>query len=90
LERITITCTSIFPSICSVFSGKRRIFVPIAIDIDNTKLEFAKTIGASYTINAREIKQVFDVVINLTGGGVNFIPKNSWQRSLCWRKVVRR
>ena len=37
--------------------------VPIAIDIDNDKLEFAKSIGAAYTINARELLQVPDAVM---------------------------
>jgi alcohol dehydrogenase len=34
--------------------------IPIAIDIDNSKLEFAKSIGAGYTINAKEVSQVPD------------------------------
>jgi len=55
--------------------------VPIAIDIDNTKLEFAKTIGAAYTINAREIVQVPDAVITITKGGaqVSVDALGSWE-----------
>ena len=55
--------------------------VPIAIDIDNTKLEFAKTIGAAYTINAREIVQVPDAVISITKGGaqVSVDALGSWE-----------
>jgi alcohol dehydrogenase len=45
--------------------------VPIAIDIDNSKLDFAKSIGAAYAINAREVKQVAEAVISLTKGGAD-------------------
>jgi alcohol dehydrogenase len=45
--------------------------VPIAIDIDHGKLEFAKTIGAAYTINAREVEQVPGAVISITKGGAH-------------------
>ena len=55
--------------------------VPIAIDIDDSKLEFAKTIGAAYTINAREFGQVADIVIQLTKGGahVSVDALGSWE-----------
>jgi alcohol dehydrogenase len=55
--------------------------VPIAIDIDNKKLEFAKTIGAAYTINAREVGQVPDAVISITKGGahVSVDALGSWE-----------
>jgi alcohol dehydrogenase len=55
--------------------------VPIAIDIDNDKLEFAKSIGAAYTINAREVFQVPEAVIQLTKGGahVSVDALGSWE-----------
>ncbi len=55
--------------------------VPIAIDIDNDKLEFAKTIGAAYTINSREVNQVPEAVIQLTKGGahVSVDALGSWE-----------
>ncbi len=55
--------------------------VPIAIDIDNDKLEFAKSIGAAYTINAREVLQVPEAVIELTKGGahVSVDALGSWE-----------
>jgi alcohol dehydrogenase len=55
--------------------------VPIAIDIDNMKLEFAKTIGAAYTINSREVLQVPEAVITLTKGGarVSVDALGSWE-----------
>ncbi len=55
--------------------------VPIAIDIDNSKLDFAKSIGAAYTINAREDLQVPEAVISLTNGGadVSVDALGSWE-----------
>ena len=55
--------------------------VPIAIDIDNDKLEFAKSIGAAYTINAREVLQVPEAVMQLTKGGahVSVDALGSWE-----------
>jgi alcohol dehydrogenase len=55
--------------------------VPIAIDIDHGKLEFARSIGAAYTINAREEMQVSDAVISLTKGGadVSVDALGSWE-----------
>jgi alcohol dehydrogenase len=44
--------------------------IPIAIDIDNNKLEFARTLGAPYVINAREVDNVSETVISITKGGV--------------------
>jgi alcohol dehydrogenase len=45
--------------------------VPIAIDIDDNKLAFAKTIGAACTINARETISVPEAVISITKGGAH-------------------
>ena len=43
----------------------------IAIDIDADKLQFAKTIGATATINAGERDDVVETVRDLTGGGAH-------------------
>jgi alcohol dehydrogenase len=55
--------------------------IPIAIDIDNIKLEFAKTIGAAYTLHAREVLRVPETVIELTKGGahVSVDALGSWE-----------
>jgi alcohol dehydrogenase len=55
--------------------------IPIAIDIDNSKLDFAKTIGAAYTINAQAVDRVPDTVISLTKGGahVSVDALGSWE-----------
>jgi alcohol dehydrogenase len=55
--------------------------IPIAIDIDNDKLAFAKTIGAAFTINARDEQRVPETVIELTNGGahVSVDALGSWE-----------
>jgi alcohol dehydrogenase len=55
--------------------------IPIAIDIDNDKLEFAKSIGAAYTLHAREVLQVPETVMQLTKGGahVSVDALGSWE-----------
>jgi alcohol dehydrogenase len=55
--------------------------IPIAIDIDQHKLEFAKSIGAAFTINAQELNQVPEAVIELTKGGadVSVDALGSWE-----------
>lgn len=45
--------------------------IPIAVDIDDNKLDFAKTIGADYTINAKNISNVSQAVHTITKGGAH-------------------
>ncbi len=61
--------------------------IPIAVDIDYGKLEFAKTIGAAYTINAREINQVHEAVIELTGGGAQVSVDALGSRETCVNSI---
>jgi len=44
---------------------------PIAIDIAEDKLAFAKTLGAVATINGREVQDVAAAVKDITGGGAH-------------------
>ncbi|WP_113132816.1 zinc-dependent alcohol dehydrogenase family protein [Rhizobiales bacterium] len=44
---------------------------PIAIDIAEDKLAFAKTLGAVATINGREVEDVAAAVKDITGGGAH-------------------
>lgn len=44
---------------------------PIAIDISTEKLDFARTMGAVATVNAREVADVAEAVRTLTGGGAH-------------------
>lgn len=43
----------------------------VAVDIADDKLDFARTIGASVTINARKVADVATAVKNATGGGAH-------------------
>jgi len=43
----------------------------IAIDITDEKLDFAKTIGASLTLNAKQTDDVASAVLDLTNGGAH-------------------
>ena len=43
----------------------------IAIDIDDEKLEFAETIGATRTINAKNVEDPIEAVRKITGGGAH-------------------
>ncbi|EUA91406.1 S-(hydroxymethyl)mycothiol dehydrogenase [Mycobacterium ulcerans str. Harvey] len=44
--------------------GAKKI---IAVDTDNTKLEWARAFGATHTVNAREL-DVVETIQDLTGG----------------------
>jgi len=61
--------------------------VPIAIDIDDNKLAFAKTIGAAYTINAREVLQVPEAVIAFTKGGAHVSVDALGSRETCTNSI---
>jgi len=61
--------------------------IPIAIDIENSKLEFAKSIGAAYTINAKEVSQVPDAVISLTKGGADVSVDALGSRETCINSI---
>ncbi len=43
----------------------------IAVDLDDSKLEFAKEMGATHTVNASKVDAV-EAVIGLSGGGVDY------------------
>ena len=61
--------------------------IPIAIDIDDNKLAFAKTIGAAFTFNAREIMQVPEAVIALTKGGAHVSVDALGSRETCTNSI---
>ncbi len=61
--------------------------IPIAIDIDQGKLDFAKTIGAAYTINALNIIQIPEAVINLTKGGAHVSVDAFGSRVTCQNSI---
>lgn len=43
----------------------------VAIDIDDAKLDFARSIGASVTLNSRKVENVVEAVREVTGGGAH-------------------
>ena len=43
----------------------------VAVDIDDNKLEFAKSLGADSIVNSRQTKQVVEAVKDLTEGGAH-------------------
>ena len=43
----------------------------VAIDIDDAKLDFARSIGASVTLNTRKVENVVKAVREVTGGGAH-------------------
>ena len=54
----------------AVLAGAGRI---IAIDINKTKFEFAKSLGATDTVNPSEHSApIQEVIVEMTGGGVDF------------------
>lgn len=55
----------------SIMIAKALGAAVIAIDIDQSKLEFAKSIGAVETINARECDNVVEAILDLTDGGAH-------------------
>lgn len=64
----------------------------VAVDIDDEKLEFAKSIGASIAINGAKTKDVPKEIINKTNGGVHVSldalgsPTTSYNSVSCLRK----
>lgn len=43
----------------------------IAIDIDDEKLDFARSIGATHTVNARSVDNVVEAVMDISDGGAH-------------------
>jgi aryl-alcohol dehydrogenase len=44
----------------------------IAVDINSSRLEFAKSIGATHAINSSDVASISDAILELTGTGVNY------------------
>ncbi|MDN3656229.1 zinc-dependent alcohol dehydrogenase family protein [Ferruginibacter paludis] len=61
--------------------------VPIAVDIDDTKLAFAKSIGAAFAINARETVSVPDEILAFTKGGAHVSADALGSRQTCGNSI---
>lgn len=61
---------------------------PIAVDIDESKLAFAKSIGAAYTINAADIQQIPEAIQSITKGGANISIDALGSRETCRNSIL--
>ena len=43
----------------------------VAVDISDDKLEFARTVGAAFTLNAKNIQQIPEAIKDITEGGAH-------------------
>ncbi|MFN3168411.1 MAG: zinc-dependent alcohol dehydrogenase family protein [Phycisphaeraceae bacterium] len=60
----------------------------IAIDIDEDKLAFAKSLGAAATINANRVDSVIEAVMQLTSGGVHVSLDALGSPATCFNSVA--
>lgn len=61
--------------------------IPIAIDISTEKLDFARTIGADYTLNAAEITDIPQAIAELTKGGAHVSVDALGSRITCTNSI---
>ena len=61
--------------------------IPVAVDIDEEKLAFTKSIGAVYTINAKTISNVPEAILNLTKGGAHVSVDALGSRETCYNSI---
>jgi alcohol dehydrogenase len=62
--------------------------IPIAVDIDDAKLEFARKLGAVHTINARSVPDVTKVIHDLTHGGADLSVDALGSRETCRNAIL--
>jgi alcohol dehydrogenase len=61
--------------------------VPIAVDIDHQKLDFAKSIGAVHAIHTREVADVVEAIRELSGGGAQVSVDALGSRETCRNSI---
>lgn len=61
--------------------------IPIAIDIDDEKLQFAKTIGAAFTVNARHTNNIAEEIQTITKGGAHVSVDALGSRETCSNSI---
>ena len=59
----------------------------IAIDIDNEKLDFARSIGAIATVNSKEVDEVITAVKDLSKGGAHVSIDALGSRETCYNSI---
>lgn len=60
----------------------------VAVDITGEKLEFARSVGAAATVNAREVADVVEAVRNLTQGGAHLSIDALGSPQTCFNSVA--
>jgi len=60
----------------------------VAIDIDDAKLEFARSIGADAVINSRNVEDVVAAVKEITGGGAHVSMDALGSPSTCFNSIA--
>jgi alcohol dehydrogenase len=60
----------------------------VAVDIADDKLEFARSLGATVTVNARRVPSVVDAVVEVTGGGAHLSLDALGHPSTCFDSVA--
>jgi alcohol dehydrogenase len=60
----------------------------VAVDIADDKLEFASSLGAAVTVNARGVSSVVDAVIEVTGGGAHLSLDALGHPSTCFDSIA--
>jgi alcohol dehydrogenase len=60
----------------------------VAIDIDDAKLDFARTIGAAVTINSMKVDNVVDAVKEVSGGGAHVSMDALGSPTTCFNSIA--
>lgn len=60
----------------------------IAIDIDDSKLEFAQSLGAAFVVNARKISDIPEAIKTISNGGVQVSVDALGSRETCRNSIL--
>jgi alcohol dehydrogenase len=60
----------------------------VAIDIDDAKLDFARSFGASVTLNSRKVENVVEAVREVTGGGAHVSVDALGSQETCFNSIA--
>jgi len=62
--------------------------IPIAVDIDDAKLDFARKLGAVHTLNARSIQDIPTAIREITHGGADLSIDALGSRQTCYNAIM--
>ncbi len=60
----------------------------VAVDIDDGRLNIARTVGAVHTINARQIDDIPQAIVEMTGGGAHVSIDALGSRTTCRNSIL--